>query len=137
MELGFVTRAEPANEYFFEEGCHILELSNSDRDPDASVARARVAAGDVTRWHRLEGITERYILLEGTGRVEIGATMREEVGPGDVVVIPAGTRQRIRNTGSGDLLFLAVCTPRFVSSAYQDLEEVILAEAGGEGRESR
>ena len=121
--MGFVARAESSNEYFFEEGCHILELSNSDRDPDASVARARVRAGDITRWHRLEGISERYILLEGSGRVEIGTSIREEVGPGDVVVIPAGERQRISNTGSTDLVFLAVCTPRFVSSAYQDLEE--------------
>ena len=129
MEEGFVERTDPATEYFFEEGCHILELSNSDRDPGASVARARVPVGGVTRWHCLEGITERYILLEGTGQVEIGVSMREDLGPGDVAVIPPGVRQRVSNTGSGDLLFLAVCTPRFNSEAYQDLEEMILAEA--------
>ncbi|HQV16296.1 MAG TPA: hypothetical protein PK620_15390, partial [Denitromonas sp.] len=41
---------------------------------------------------------------------------------GDTVVIAPGQRQRIRNPGAVDLLFLAVCTPRFVPSAYTDVE---------------
>lgn len=31
--------------------------------------------------------------------------------------------QRIANLGDGDLVFLALCTPRFVSEAYQDAED--------------
>ena len=38
------------------------------------------------------------------------------------VLIPPGTRQRIANIGDADLLFLAVCTPRFTRAAYEDLE---------------
>lgn len=112
----------PANEYATEERCHILELANTPGDPDASLARARVAPGVTTRWHVLDGIVERYLILEGEGRVEVGDLAPTRVGPGDVVVIPAGVRQRIANTGAADLVFLAVCTPRFMPGRYHDAE---------------
>jgi len=110
------------DEYFFEEGCFITELHNSPGDPAVSVARARVGPGRTTRWHSLDGIHERYLILTGNGRVEIGNETPRDVGPCDAVQIPPGSRQRITNTGIMDLIFLAVCTPRFVPSAYQDLE---------------
>jgi mannose-6-phosphate isomerase-like protein (cupin superfamily) len=70
---------------------------------------------------------ERYVILEGTGRVEIGDLPPQEVGPGDVVIIPPDCRQRIANVGEKDLVFLCVCTPRFTSQCYENLEEVQLA----------
>jgi mannose-6-phosphate isomerase-like protein (cupin superfamily) len=109
-------------EYYFEEGCFITELSNSPADPGLSIARARVEPGKTTRWHRLEDIAERYVITGGEGLAEIGDLPPAPVAPGDVVLIPPGTRQRIRNTGGCDLVFLALCTPRFVASAYRDLE---------------
>ena len=108
-------------EYFFQEGCYILELLNDPADPDASIARARVPAGTTTRWHRLIGTTERYVILEGEGTVNIGDEPPTTVHPGDVVHIPPLTRQRIRNTGTNDLVLLAICTPRFDPRNY--LEE--------------
>ena len=110
------------DEYFFKEGCFITELHNTPDDPMVSEARARVAPGRTTRWHSLEGIEERYLITEGCGRVEIGDHPPQEVGPGDTVLIPSGYRQRITNTCPTDLIFLAVCTPRFVPPAYRDLE---------------
>lgn len=113
-----------ATERFFAEGCFIAERWNSTADPDVSVARARVEPGVTTRWHRLRGVTERYLILEGRGRVEVGDGPPEDVGPGDVVLIPPETRQRIANTGEADLIFLAVCTPRFTLAGYEDAEPV-------------
>lgn len=109
-------------ERYFEERCHIAEWWNSADDPQVSVARARVEPGVATRLHRLKDITERYVILEGRGRVEVGSLAPQEVGPGDVVVIPPGVPQRIANTGGKDLVFLAVCTPRFTSAAYVDVD---------------
>ena len=109
-------------EYYFREGCHINELSNSADDAAVSIARARVEPGRATRWHRLRGITERYVILQGRGRVEIGRELAHSVGPGDVVVIPPKTRQRITNEDTEDLVFLAICSPRFLPEAYEDLE---------------
>jgi mannose-6-phosphate isomerase-like protein (cupin superfamily) len=109
-------------EYFFDEGCHITEWWNVADDEAASVARARVDPGVTTRLHRLQGITERYVILQGNGLVEVGTLAPQAVGPGDVVVIPPGVPQRVTNTGGSDLLFLAVCTPRFTPSAYENLD---------------
>lgn len=105
-------------EYYFDEGCFINELSNSADDPAVSIARARVEVGQVTQWHSLIDITERYVILEGSGRVELGSSAPQDVTTGDIVIIPPGVPQRIENTGKDDLLFLAICTPRFQQSAY-------------------
>lgn len=118
-----IRRADANAEYYTDERCDILELSNSADDPDASIARARVAPGVRTRWHRLAGTTERYVIVEGRGRVEVGELAPREVEAGDVVVIPPMCRQRIANIGEGDLLFLAICTPRFRPECYEDLEK--------------
>ncbi|TVP93490.1 MAG: cupin domain-containing protein [Thioalkalivibrio sp.] len=114
--------AQPPAEYWFEERCHITEWWNTPADAAVSVARARVEPGVTTRLHRLRGVTERYVILEGRGRAEVGAGAPREVGPGEVVVVPPGTAQRIANIGDSDLVFLAVCTPRFVRDVYEDID---------------
>ncbi|MEZ5561310.1 MAG: cupin domain-containing protein [Pseudomonadales bacterium] len=105
-------------EYFFDEGCYILELLNDPADPDASIARARVPAGTTTRWHRLRGTTERYLITAGHGEVSVGEAAPVAVCAGDTVLIPPMTRQRIRSTGPDDLVFVAICTPRFERRNY-------------------
>jgi mannose-6-phosphate isomerase-like protein (cupin superfamily) len=65
---------------------------------------------------------ERYVIIEGRGLVEIGDSLTENVLPGDVVVIPPHCPQRITNTGKTNLVFLAICTPRFTVEAYEDLQ---------------
>lgn len=106
-------------EYYFEEGCFILELSNSDQDPAVSIARARVVPGTSTRLHWLQGLSERYVILKGQGQVCLGDQPPQTVNPYDVVCIPPDCPQMIRNIGDEDLLFLAICNPRFISSAYK------------------
>ena len=118
----------PRGEYWFSEGCFVDEWSNTPDDPACSICRARVPAGGLTRWHWLDATTERYVVLSGRGRMELGAvgaaspivaTSTREVDPGEVVVIPAGTPQRIAVLGGEDLVFLAICTPRFTPECYQ------------------
>ncbi|BBO75748.1 hypothetical protein DSCW_31650 [Desulfosarcina widdelii] len=120
-----IRRAKPEDEYYFKEGCHILEMSNAPDDPEVSIARARVAPGVTTRLHRLDGITERYVILEGSGQVSLGGQAAQTVGPGDVVIIPPRCSQQIENSGTTDLLFLAICTPRFIPEAYEDMDEPV------------
>ena len=116
-----ISRADETREYFFREGCHILEISNSPEDPDVSIARVRVEPGLCTRAHLLDGIAERYLILEGAGEMYLGDAAPQAVGAGDIVRIPDNTVQSIANTGGCDLVFLAICTPRFVESAYHDI----------------
>lgn len=117
-----IRRLDPRAEFCTPEGCYINELSNVDTDAHVSIARARVPAGRATRWHRLRGTAERYVILAGAGKVEVGSLPAQEVGPGDVVLIPAASRQRIASLGDEDLVFLAICTPRFRPDVYEDLE---------------
>jgi len=115
-----ILRPHPGVEVFIDEGCHILELANDENDPAMSIARARVEPGVTTAWHRVRGTVERYVILDGSGRMEVGDLPPQEVQAGDVVLIPPSVRQRIANTSAGDLVFLAICTPRFRPENYED-----------------
>jgi len=117
-----ITTNAPAEIYFAAEGCHIQELSNHGGDPDVSIARIRVEPGVSTNWHRLRDTAERYVITEGEGSVEVGELPPQTVRPGDCVLIPPLCRQRITNTGAEDLIFLAICSPRFVPDCYEGLE---------------
>lgn len=116
-----VLKYRPDTEFFIGEQCFITELSNGAHDEGLSIARARVKSGVSTHWHALRDTTERYVVLEGRGLVEVGELSPQVVGPGDVVIIPAGCRQRITNTGGADLVFLALCSPRFEPACYEEL----------------
>jgi mannose-6-phosphate isomerase-like protein (cupin superfamily) len=118
-----IRRMDLNAEFYTEERCFITELSNSAADAEVSIARARVQPGVTARWHRVLGTTERYVMLEGTGLVEIGHLPPTVVNPGDVVIIPPNCPQRITNIGAEDLIFLAICSPRFRQEAYQDIED--------------
>ena len=111
-----------SEEFFTDEKCYITELSNTADDPEASIARARLQPGVTTTWHRLNNTAERYYIVSGQGRVEIGELPPQDINAGDVVLIPPLCRQRITNVGTDDLIFLAICTPRFINSAYEDIE---------------
>lgn len=121
--MAFVDRYNPAAEFHTGENCYITELRNSDADSDCSIACARVAPGVTTRRHCLERTAERYVIISGSGQVTIGTAAATPVAKFDVVHIPAGVPQQISNTGSEDLVFLCVCTPRFRQENYRDLED--------------
>ncbi|MDP4611513.1 MAG: cupin domain-containing protein [Opitutales bacterium] len=109
-------------EFYTEEKCYITELSNSSADPDVSIARARIVPGVTTRLHRLSKSFERYVILSGTGEVEVGELPKQTVRSGDVVLIPPMCPQRIKNIGKEDLIFLAICSPRFSEEDYEDID---------------
>ena len=117
-----VHRQNPDDEFYTSEGCYITEVSNSTDDPALSIARARLEPGKTTRWHRLVATAERYVIVQGQGRVEIGDLPSTDVAVGDIVLIPPMCRQRITNTGTEELIFLAICTPRFSYGAYEDID---------------
>jgi mannose-6-phosphate isomerase-like protein (cupin superfamily) len=109
-------------EFETAERCFITELLNDENDPAVSIARARVEPGVTTAWHRLRNTAERYVIVSGTGRVEIKGLKAETVGSGDVVCIPPDTPQRITNAGTDALIFFAICSPRFTPDCYISLE---------------
>lgn len=140
MKTG-VRRPDPASETLTEERCHIVEVSGRPEDPELSIARARVEPGVTTQLHALDGIAERYLVVEGEGRMETGHAMERRtaaVGPGDVVLIPPGVPQRVTNTGAADLVFYCLCTPAWRDEAYRSLEpDDGEREAGRERQDGR
>ena len=73
------------------------------------------------------------IFTEGTARAEVGGE-QHDVGAGDLVVVPAGTRHNFTNTGSGVLRLLTIYgppdhAPDIVHKTKADAEQ---AEAKGE-----
>jgi mannose-6-phosphate isomerase-like protein (cupin superfamily) len=54
--------------------------------------------------------------------MEVGNLPAQTVTPGDVVLIPPGCRQRITGMGNEDLVFLAICTPRFRPEVYENMD---------------
>ena len=111
------------DEFYIDEGCYITEISNSDDDPNISIARARVEPGVTTMLHRLLDTIERYVVLEGEGLIEVEGVAPQKLGPCDVVIIPSERAQKITNTSSNDLVFLAICTPRFKQESYRSIEK--------------
>ncbi len=117
-----ISAYRPESEFFTSERCYIVEIHNRRDDEDCSIARIRVTPGVTTQLHALRGTVERYVILEGEGRVEIDGGPTTLVRPLDVVYIPQGAAQRITNTADDDLIFLAICTPRFRPENYIDRE---------------
>lgn len=109
-------------EYYFKEGCFIEEWHNTTTDKECSIAHVRVEAGKTTKLHALKQTTERYVILEGVATVTV-AHKQWRVDQGDVVTINADEPQKIANHSDNDLLFLAICTPRFSEENYYEVEE--------------
>lgn len=104
----------------------LCELLHPDKVPEAagmscSIAHAIVPAGEATLPHLLERSTEIYYILEGCGEMHIGDE-QGPVHPGQIVYIPPGARQFIRNTGATNLVFLCIVAPK-----WQDTDEVLAA----------
>jgi len=114
-------RASLGTEFPTRERLYITERLNDPAAPALSLADARVEPGVTTELHKLS-VDEWYVILVGSGLMEVGGGLSFAVGPGDTVIIPAGTSQRISNTGKDDLQFQCVCMPRFTPGSYEALE---------------
>ncbi len=114
-------RAKNTSEFATRERCFITEILNDPAEPKVSLARCRVSPGVTTELHSL-AVDEWYIIESGEGQMETAGNAAFAVGPGDTVVIPRGTSQRIHNSGTSDLVFECICTPRFNPQDYQPLE---------------
>ncbi len=117
-----IVHPEPSSEFYTSERCFILESWNNPEDEGVSIARARVPPGVTTALHAVSATVERYLIISGSGIVTVDTLLPTAVTPGDVVLIPPGKPQRVTNNGDTDLVFYAICTPRFQQSAYQALE---------------
>lgn len=120
--MSIVKKFDPKAQYSTSERCDINELVNHSLDSDCSIAQACVAPGVTTQLHAVKDTVERYVILAGEGKVFIDHHPPENVTYLDVVTIAAGIPQKIQNTGTSELIFLCICTPRFEQKNYLNLE---------------
>jgi len=110
------------------DGSLLAELLHPDTVPGAqrlrcSIAHAMVPPGESTLPHVLKSSTEIYYILEGEGEMHVGVRSAP-VHAGQAILIPRGRKQFIRNTGTGNLVFLCVVTPK-----WQATDEELVPEA--------
>jgi mannose-6-phosphate isomerase-like protein (cupin superfamily) len=110
-----IVKANCIKETLTSERCFVAEQFSAE---DVSIAQARVKPGITTISHHLDGVNEIYLIMSGEGQVDIGGLTPAIVTSGDLVIIPAGTSQRISNIGQSDLVFYCICTPRFTAECY-------------------
>ncbi len=89
----------------------ILSPANSSIKKQ-SFAEAKVAPGKATEEHYHIRLEEIYYVLRGKGKMNIAGEVRE-VKAGDGIAILPGSRHRIENVGTSDLVFLCCCTPAY------------------------
>ena len=108
-------------EFYTDEKCFITEILNTPKVKGMSVAQARVEPGVTTQNHTLD-FDEAYYILKGKGEMQINSGELKVILPGDLAYIPKQSKQRITNIGEEDLVFLCLCTPRFIPEGYESKE---------------
>jgi mannose-6-phosphate isomerase-like protein (cupin superfamily) len=77
-----------------------------------SLAESTIAPREATRRHYHARAEEIYVLLAGSGEMEVDGE-RRRVGPGDAVLIPPRAWHQLRAEGDGELRFLCCCAPAY------------------------
>jgi mannose-6-phosphate isomerase-like protein (cupin superfamily) len=81
------------------------------RAQNQSLAEAELRPGEATQRHYHAASEEIYFVLTGTGEMEVDDS-RQQVRPGDAVLIPPGSWHQIR-ARDGPLRFLCLCAPPY------------------------
>jgi len=111
MEVRNRDRAEP---FTTKDGSTIRVLLDATLGGAAhqSLAEAALDPGAETQRHYHARTEELYVLVEGSAEMELDGE-RQDVWPGDAILIPPGARHQIRNRGEGELRFLCCCAPPY------------------------
>jgi len=120
----FVRSLDDCREFTAGDGCLLRELLHPDKVDLAvrySLAHATVQPDQTTQPHRL-ATSEVYYILEGYGEMFIDDES-QWVEPGNVIYIPPGATQYIKNTGDHELEFLCIVDPAWRVEDEEILED--------------
>src|SRR5688500_1775899 len=95
----------------------LVDRTTSDIELCSLAEEVLPAGAAVGRHHHLE-TEEVYYLLEGRGRMTVGAETRE-VAAGDAIFIPRGQTHTLENTGAEPLRLLLVCGPAYSQADHR------------------
>jgi len=117
-----ITHLDECEEFIAGDRSVLREILHPDKMDVAirySLAHAKVEPGQTTTPHRLK-TAEVYYILQGRGRMHIGAEV-SDVTAGCTIYIPPRATQYIENIGPEDLVFLCIVDP-----AWRVVDEEIL-----------
>jgi mannose-6-phosphate isomerase-like protein (cupin superfamily) len=106
MELR--NRERDAAPFITKDGSTIREYFHSDRQ---SLAEASLDPGTATRRHYHRRSEEIYLVVEGSGRLEVDGVV-SEVGPGDAILIAPGAWHEL-TAGADGARLLCCCVPPY------------------------
>ena len=108
-----VRSREDAIPFTTADGSTIRVLLDADSGTaNQSLAEASLEPGQATERHYHARSEELYVLLDGTGVMEIDGES-SDVGPGAAILIPPGARHQIRASEHEPLRFLCCCAPPY------------------------
>lgn len=79
---------------------------------EQSLAEAALAPGTATRRHYHARTEEIYVLVSGSGWMEVDGDQRA-VSTGDAILIPPGAWHQIRADEDAELRILCCCAPQY------------------------
>ena len=85
----------------------------------------RLRPGQASTYHRHRAQEELYVLLEGRGRIRIGAETLD-LAPLDSLLVDADTVRQVFNDTDADALWLVVGAPREAISSTLEMSEEML-----------
>ena len=104
-----VSSRDAVEAFTTKDGSTIRELHHTGAQ---SLAEATLAPGRATERHYHRESEEIYVLLGGSGLMELDGEERRLV-PEQAVLIPPGAWHTIRNDGDVELRFLCCCAPAY------------------------
>lgn len=109
-----IRNREQADAFTTLDGSTIRVLLDADVGGalNQSLAEATLDPGARTRRHYHARAEEIYVVLAGSGRMEIDGDERK-VRPGDAILIPAGAWHEIAAGEKAELRFLCCCSPPY------------------------
>lgn len=120
-----IIQRNDSNPFTTKDGSTIRSLLDKTNAPvrQQSLAEAQIPPGTATTPHHHKISEEFYYVLEGEGLMTIDEESRK-VGPGDAILIPAGARHTLTNTGEAMLTILCCCAPPYAhEDTYLEPEE--------------
>jgi mannose-6-phosphate isomerase-like protein (cupin superfamily) len=118
----FIRDVRNCDEIIAGDNARLRELFNPLKDElelGYSFAVASFAPGETSLLHRLK-TSEVYYFLSGIGEIQLDGDT-SVIRPGQAVYVPPNCAQKVKNTGTEDLMFICIVDPAW----RQEDEEVL------------
>ncbi|HSK50966.1 MAG TPA: cupin domain-containing protein [Solirubrobacterales bacterium] len=106
---------------------HVLMDAGELGSRNLSVTWVALPAGAEQTMHTDEGSEQAYVVVRGSGSMSVAGDI-QQIGEGDLILVPPATEHSVRNDGEVDLACVSIQSPPVAASElYSDQ----LAEVAG------